>query len=62
MMLLIPSYIPSLVARRGHDAAQQTLELRRFDEIERRYTKVAGPLRAEARLWRDMAAAALGRS
>lgn len=31
-------------------------------EIERRYSKVAGPLRAEARIWRDMAASALGRA
>jgi hypothetical protein len=31
-------------------------------EIERRLTKIAGPLRAEARIWRDMAAKALGRS
>ncbi len=31
-------------------------------EIERRYGKIAGPLRGEARVWRDMAAKALGRS
>lgn len=31
-------------------------------EIERRMAKVAGPLRNEARLWRDMAAKALGRA
>lgn len=30
-------------------------------EIERRLTKIAGPLRGEARIWRDMAAKALGR-
>lgn len=28
-------------------------------EIERRYSKIAGPLRAEARVWRDMAARAV---
>nr|HRK65188.1 hypothetical protein [Terricaulis sp.] len=33
-----------------------------FGEIERRWAKVAGPLRAEARIWRDMAAKALGRA
>lgn len=32
-----------------------------FGEIERRLGKIAGPLRAEARVWRDMAAKALGR-
>ena len=31
-------------------------------EIERRLAKIAPPLRAEARVWRDMAAKALGRS
>lgn len=31
-------------------------------EIERRLSKIAGPLRAEARIWRDMAAKALGRN
>jgi hypothetical protein len=31
-------------------------------EIERRLAKIAGPLRGEARVWRDMAAKALGRS
>lgn len=30
-------------------------------EIERRYSKISAPLRAEARIWRDMAAKALGR-
>lgn len=30
-------------------------------EIERRLSKIAPPLRAEARIWRDMAAQALGR-
>ncbi len=30
-------------------------------EIERRLSKIANPLRAEARIWRDMAAKALGR-
>lgn len=30
-------------------------------EIERRLQKIAGPLRGEARIWRDMAARALGR-
>ena len=30
-------------------------------EIERRLAKIAGPLRGEARVWRDMAAKALGR-
>lgn len=30
-------------------------------EIERRLSKIASPLRAEARIWRDMAAKALGR-
>ena len=33
-----------------------------FDEIERRYAKVPAPLRAEARLWRDLAAKGLGRT
>lgn len=33
-----------------------------FGEIERRYAKVPAPLRAEARLWRDLAAKALGRA
>lgn len=33
-----------------------------FGEIERRWAKVAGPLRAEARIWRDMAAKAVGRA
>lgn len=33
-----------------------------FTEIERRLAKIAPPLRAEARVWRDMAAKALGRS
>jgi hypothetical protein len=33
-----------------------------FGEIERRLSKIAGPLRAEARVWRDMAAKALGRA
>jgi hypothetical protein len=32
-----------------------------FTEIERRLAKIASPLRAEARIWRDMAANALGR-
>jgi hypothetical protein len=32
-----------------------------FSEIERRLAKIAGPLRAEARVWRDMAAKALAR-
>jgi hypothetical protein len=31
-------------------------------EIERRLAKIAGPLRGEARVWRDMAAKALGRN
>ncbi len=31
-------------------------------EIERRLAKIAGPLRGEARVWRDMAAKALGRA
>lgn len=31
-------------------------------EIDRRLSKIAGPLRAEARIWRDMAAKALGRA
>lgn len=31
-------------------------------EIERRLQKIAGPLRGEARVWRDMAAKALGRN
>jgi hypothetical protein len=31
-------------------------------EIERRLGKIAGPLRGEARVWRDMAARALGRN
>lgn len=31
-------------------------------EIERRLGKIAGPLRGEARVWRDMAAKALGRN
>ena len=30
-------------------------------EIERRLAKIAGPLRGEARIWRDLAAKALGR-
>ena len=30
-------------------------------ELERRLSKIAGPLRGEARIWRDMAAKALGR-
>jgi hypothetical protein len=33
-----------------------------FAEIERRLAKIAGPLRGEARIWRDMAAKALGLS
>jgi hypothetical protein len=33
-----------------------------FAEIERRLAKIAPPLRAEARQWRDLAARALGRS
>lgn len=33
-----------------------------FAEIERRLQKIAPPLRAEARQWRDLAARALGRS
>lgn len=33
-----------------------------FAEIERRLQKIAPPLRAEARVWRDLAAKALGRS
>ncbi len=33
-----------------------------FAEIERRLQKIAPPLRPEARIWRDMAAKALGRS
>ncbi|MBL8530521.1 MAG: hypothetical protein JNK94_02195 [Hyphomonadaceae bacterium] len=32
-----------------------------FQEIERRLQKIAPPLRAEARIWRDVAARALGR-
>jgi hypothetical protein len=32
-----------------------------YGEIERRFAKIAAPLRTEARLWRDMAAKALGR-
>ena len=32
-----------------------------FQEIERRLAKIAPPLRAEARTWRDLAAKALGR-
>ena len=32
-----------------------------LSEIERRLAKIAGPLRGEARIWRDMAAKALGR-
>jgi hypothetical protein len=31
-------------------------------ELDRRLAKIAGPLRAEARIWRDMAAKALGRN
>ncbi len=31
-----------------------------YGEIERRYKKISSPLRAEARVWRDMAAKALG--
>jgi hypothetical protein len=30
-------------------------------ELDRRLTKIAPPLRAEARVWRDIAAKALGR-
>lgn len=30
-------------------------------ELDRRLAKIAGPLRAEARIWRDMAARAMGR-
>ena len=33
-----------------------------FAEIERRLAKIAPPLRPEARIWRDLAAKALGRS
>jgi hypothetical protein len=33
-----------------------------FAEIERRLAKIAGPLRGEARIWRDLAAKALGRT
>ena len=33
-----------------------------FTEIERRLSKIAPPLRPEARIWRDMAAKALGRT
>lgn len=33
-----------------------------FAEIERRFQKIAPPLRPEARIWRDMAARALGRT
>lgn len=33
-----------------------------FAEIERRLAKIAPPLRPEARVWRDLAAKALGRS
>ena len=33
-----------------------------FAEIERRLSKIAPPLRPEARVWRDLAAKALGRS
>lgn len=33
-----------------------------FAEIERRLLKIAPPLRGEARIWRDLAAKALGRS
>ena len=33
-----------------------------FQEIERRLAKIAPPLRAEARIWRDLAAKALGRN
>jgi hypothetical protein len=33
-----------------------------FTEIERRFHKIAPPLRPEARIWRDMAAKALGRN
>lgn len=33
-----------------------------FEEIERRLAKIAPPLRPEARVWRDLAAKALGRS
>jgi hypothetical protein len=33
-----------------------------FTEIERRLSKIAPPLRPEARIWRDMAAKALGRN
>ena len=32
-----------------------------YGEIERRFAKIAAPLRTEARLWRDMAAKSLGR-
>jgi hypothetical protein len=33
-----------------------------FQEIERRLAKIAPPLRAEARVWRDLAAKALGKN
>lgn len=33
-----------------------------LEELDRRLAKIAGPLRGEARPWRDMAAKALGRS
>lgn len=33
-----------------------------FGEIERRLAKISSPLRGEARIWRDMAAKALGRT
>lgn len=33
-----------------------------FEEIERRLAKIAPPLRPEARVWRDLAARALGKS
>lgn len=33
-----------------------------FQEIERRLAKIAPPLRAEARVWRDLAARALGKN
>jgi len=33
-----------------------------MEELERRLKKIAPPLRAEARIWRDMAAKALGRA
>lgn len=48
----------AFMARTGrHDDAEIG-----FGEIERRYSKIAAPLRAEARMWRDMAAQALGRT